>query len=278
MNDIDQIIDQVSDYLRYKAECGERVVEVEREALVALRAGVGAAVAAPTHLKSQISNLTESNSVPPSTLPPLNTSTPRPPDLPTSRPPDLPTSRPPDLQTLAAIAAECEACRACGLVDGRNKVVPGQGCADSPPIMFIGEAPGADEDEQGLAFVGRAGQLLTKMIAAMGYTRDEVFIANICKCRPPGNRTPTPQEMAACIPFLKRQVAIVRPRFIVALGNTAILGLLGETGILRIHGKWRQFEGIPLMPTMHPAYLLRNPSAKRACWEDLKLVMAKLKG
>ena len=144
--------------------------------------------------------------------------------------------------------------------------------------MFIGEAPGADEDAQGLAFVGRAGQLLTKMIAAMGYTRDEVFIANICKCRPPGNRTPTPQEMAACIPFLKRQVAIVRPRFIVALGNTAILGLLGETGILRIHGKWRQFEGIPLMPTMHPAYLLRNPSAKRACWEDLKLVMAKLKG
>lgn len=142
--------------------------------------------------------------------------------------------------------------------------------------MFIGEAPGADEDEQGLAFVGRAGQLLTKMIAAMGYTREEVFIANICKCRPPNNRTPTFEEMAACIPFLKRQIAIVHPKVIVALGNTALLGLLGTPGIMRLHGQWKKFEGIPLMPTYHPAYLLRLPAAKRDCWNDLKLVMKHL--
>ncbi len=142
--------------------------------------------------------------------------------------------------------------------------------------MFIGEAPGADEDRQGLAFVGAAGQFLTKMIQAMGYSRDQVFIANVCKCRPPNNRTPTPPEMAACIPFLKRQIALIKPKYIVALGNTAILGLLGKSGIMRLHGVWQEFEGIPLMPTFHPAYLLRAPAAKRDCWKDLQLVMAKL--
>ena len=142
--------------------------------------------------------------------------------------------------------------------------------------MFVGEAPGADEDAQGLAFVGRAGQLLTKMIAAMGYAREDVFIANICKCRPPGNRTPTPEEMAACLPFLRRQIAVIQPKFIVALGNTALLGLLGMSGIMRLHGTWQSFEGIPVMPTFHPAYLLRLPAAKRDCWKDLQLVMARL--
>ena len=182
----------------------------------------------------------------------------------------------PQADSLAAIAGECAACRACGLCAQRLQAVPGQGRADHPDILFVGEAPGADEDEQGLAFVGRAGQLLTKMIAAMGYTRDEVFIANICKCRPPSNRTPTPEEMAACLPFLKRQIALIQPKYIVALGNTAILGLLGKSGIMRLHGVWQSFEGIPLMPTYHPAYLLRLPAAKRDCWKDLQLVMAKL--
>lgn len=178
--------------------------------------------------------------------------------------------------TLSAVAAETAVCRKCGLCERRTRAVPGQGANDSPDVMFVGEAPGADEDLKGLAFVGRAGQLLTKMISAMGYSRDEVFISNICKCRPPGNRAPTAAEMAACIPFLKRQIAIVRPKTIVALGNTAALGLLGEAGITRLRGAWRSFEGRPLMPTYHPAFLLRCPGGKRDAWNDLQAVMAKV--
>ena len=142
--------------------------------------------------------------------------------------------------------------------------------------MFVGEAPGADEDEQGLAFVGRAGQLLTKMIAAMGFKREEVFIANILKCRPPDNRPPTPEEMAICIPYLKRQIAEVQPKVIVALGATAVLGLLNLTGISKLRGNWQTFEGIDLMPTYHPSYLLRNPVMKKEAWSDLQVVLKRL--
>jgi len=155
--------------------------------------------------------------------------------------------------------------------------VPGQGNLLSPDIMFIGEAPGADEDRQGLAFVGLAGQLLTKMIAAMGYARDEVFIANICKCRPPQNRQPALTEMQACLPYLRAQIAIVRPRAIVALGATAVKGLLDSSaGISRLRGTWTAYMGIPLMPTYHPAYLLRVPPAKHEAWDDLKKVLQRL--
>ena len=158
----------------------------------------------------------------------------------------------------------------------RHNVVPGIGKLE-PDVMFIGEGPGADEDAQGLPFVGRAGELLTKMIAAMGYSREEVFIANVVKCRPPDNRKPTPQEMAACMPYLKRQVEIVKPKTIVALGATAVQGLLNTTrGINALRGHWMEFQGIPVMPTFHPAYLLRMPVAKRDAWADLKLVMARL--
>jgi DNA polymerase len=246
-----EIIEQVADYLRYRAECGERTVELEPETVAALRATRNTGAAAVPRAAEAAATVARE-----------------------APPPQK--SAPPEVDTLEAIAAECAACAMCGLCNGRKQAVPGQGRAENPDIMFIGEAPGADEDEQGLAFVGRAGQLLTKMIAAMHYTRDEVFIANICKCRPPNNRTPTPEEMAACIPFLKRQIALIKPKYIVALGNTAILGLLGKTGIMRLHGEWQTFEGIPLMPTFHPAYLLRAPAAKRDCWNDLKLVMAKL--
>lgn len=247
----DDIIDKVTDYLRYRTECGERTVELEPETVAALRTMRNAGAEAASRAAGAAPSAARE-------APPLKEIAPSKPD------------------TLADIAAECATCAMCGLCNGRKQAVPGQGRAENPDIMFIGEAPGADEDEQGLAFVGRAGQLLTKMIAAMGYTRDEVFIANICKCRPPNNRTPTPEEMAACIPFLKRQIALIKPKYIVALGNTAILGLLGKTGIMRLHGVWQEFEGIPLMPTFHPAYLLRAPAAKRDCWNDLKLVMAKL--
>jgi len=177
---------------------------------------------------------------------------------------------------LARIAAAVKACRNCALHESRTQAVPGQGCA-RPDLVFVGEAPGADEDRQGQAFVGAAGQLLTKMIGAMGFTREEVFIGNIVKCRPPGNRTPLPHEMERCLPYLKAQLAVLRPRVIVALGATAVRGLLDvSTGITRLRGRWMLFEGIDVMPTYHPAYLLRNAAAKREVWADLKAVLKRL--
>lgn len=174
---------------------------------------------------------------------------------------------------LAKMAAQIAECHQCPLHEKRTKTVPGQG-HPRPEILFVGEAPGEDEDEQGLAFVGRAGQLLTKMIEAMGFQRDEVFIANINKCRPPNNRKPEPAEMETCIPFLKAQIAILKPKVIVAMGATAVQGLLrDETGISKLRGQWRKYESIPLMPTYHPAYLLRNPPAKHEVWADLQEVL-----
>ena len=189
-------------------------------------------------------------------------------------------SRPPagkDPRTqLAEIARTVEACRKCGLGNQRTRSVPGQG-NPHPEILFVGEAPGADEDRSGLAFVGRAGQLLTKMIEAMGYAREDVFIANIAKCRPPDNRQPLPEEMAACIAYLHAQIALLKPRAIVALGATAVKGMMNlEQGITKLRGKWLLFDGIPLMPTYHPAYLLRNPSAKKEVWDDLQEVLSHL--
>jgi DNA polymerase len=151
--------------------------------------------------------------------------------------------------------------------------------------MFIGEAPGADEDEQGEPFVGKAGQLLTKIIQAMGLQRGDVYIGNILKCRPDtpgqtaGNRKPTSDEMQTCIPYLHEQIDLIRPKVIVALGATAVEGLLGKTiGITKLRGNWRTYRGTPLMPTYHPAYLLRNQalSEKRKVWEDMLQVMEKL--
>ena len=151
--------------------------------------------------------------------------------------------------------------------------------------MFVGEAPGADEDEQGEPFVGRAGELLTKIIQAMGWQRGGVYIANILKCRPDtpgqssGNRKPTPEEMATCIPFLHEQIDLIRPKVLVALGATAVEGLLGKTaGITKLRGNWRLYRGIPLMPTYHPSYLLHNQAVteKRKVWEDMLAVMEKL--
>ena len=181
-------------------------------------------------------------------------------------------------------AAELTACTRCDLHGlGRTHVVPGQGNANGPDFMFVGEAPGADEDRQGLAFVGAAGQFLTKMIAAMGYTREQVFIANICKCRPPNNRTPSPPEMAACVPYLKRQIALVKPKCLILLGNTAMRGLFPDMFVRR--GQWHMYEGIPAIGTFHPAYILRFDSAHDAAglrkaklevWDTLKLALARL--
>ena len=177
------------------------------------------------------------------------------------------------------------ACVKCPHLDAsRTTVVFGVGSIDAQ-LMFVGEAPGADEDEQGEPFVGRAGQLLTKIILATGLSRSDVYIANILKCRPDtpgqsaGNRPPTPEERATCIPYLQEQIDLIKPKAIVALGATAVDGLLGKTlGITKLHGNWQTYRGIPLMPTYHPAYLLRNQamSEKRKVWEDILKVMEKL--
>ena len=147
--------------------------------------------------------------------------------------------------------------------------------------MFIGEGPGADEDTQGIPFVGRAGQLLDKIVEAMGLVRNQIYIANVVKCRPPGNRAPLPEETAECVPFLRAQIEAIHPRVIVALGAAATATLVGDTASLtQLRGKFHPsawFPDIPVMPTFHPAYLLRTPSAKKETWEDMKLVMAKLK-
>jgi DNA polymerase len=175
---------------------------------------------------------------------------------------------------LTAIAAEIAACRKCKLCEGRTNTVPGEG-NPATELLFVGEGPGADEDAQGRPFVGRAGELLTKMIEAMGFKRDEVFIANIVKCRPPNNRPPAPEEIAACLPYLRRQVAALRPKVICSLGNTPLRALTGDDqlGITRMRGQQLDAGGIPLIPTFHPAYLLRNPPAKKPCWEDLRVVL-----
>ena len=166
----------------------------------------------------------------------------------------------------------CERCKLCSF--GRRQVVFGVGNPRAR-LMFVGEAPGEDEDRQGEPFVGRAGQLLTRIIEAINLTRDQVYIANVIKCRPPGNRNPEPDEVAACEPFLFQQIDIVKPRVIVALGKFAAQCLLRTTEpITRLRGREFQYRGATLIPTFHPAYLLRNPSSKREVWEDMKKVRA----
>lgn len=168
-------------------------------------------------------------------------------------------------------------CQRCKLSRGRTNIVFGVGNPHAA-LMFIGEGPGYDEDRQGFPFVGRAGKLLDQIIKAMGFKREDVYIANVVKCRPPENRTPQPDEVSACSPFLYRQIEIIRPRAIVALGAPATRALL-ETGlgITKLRGTFREYRGIPVMPTFHPAYLLRNPAAKRSVWEDMQQVMALLR-
>jgi DNA polymerase len=179
---------------------------------------------------------------------------------------------------LAAIKAEIGPdCTRCKLHrQGRTQVVFGVGDPDAD-LMFVGEAPGADEDIQGIPFVGRAGQLLTKMIEAINLTRDQVYIANVIKCRPPGNRNPELDEIAECEPFLFRQIEAIRPTVIVALGSFAARTLLkSEESISRLRGRVYEFQGASLIPTFHPSYLLRSPQFKREAWEDLKRARALL--
>ncbi|HWP56875.1 MAG TPA: uracil-DNA glycosylase [Candidatus Acidoferrales bacterium] len=180
--------------------------------------------------------------------------------------------------SLSELKAAIGDCRRCKLWPGRTHLVFGVGNPKAE-IMFIGEGPGRDEDLQGEPFVGRAGQLLTDIITkGMGLRREDVYIANVIKCRPPENRNPEPDEIESCEPFLQRQIDLVRPKIIVALGKFAVQTLLRtKVPIMRLRGNWHQYRGIKLMPTLHPAYLLRNPGDKKLVWEDIKKVIQALK-
>ena len=193
---------------------------------------------------------------------------------PTSSSPEMPKL---PVVTLDEVRARMGECTLCKLHRGRHTIVFGVGNPKAR-LMFVGEAPGEDEDLKGEPFVGKAGQLLTKMIEAMGLRREDVYICNTVKCRPPNNRNPEPDELAACEPFLKGQLASVQPEVIVTLGKFAAQALLREqTPITRLRGQWREYEGIPVMPTFHPAYLLRSPQEKAKVWDDLQSVMKKLR-
>jgi DNA polymerase len=181
-------------------------------------------------------------------------------------------------KTLEELRAAIGDCRRCKLWPGRTHLVFGVGNAHAE-VMFIGEGPGRDEDLQGEPFVGRAGQLLTDIITkGMGLKREDVYIANVIKCRPPDNRNPEPDEIESCGPFLMRQIELIRPKVIVALGKFAVQTLLkSKISITRLRGMWHDYHGIKLMPTLHPAYLLRNPGDKKLVWEDIKKVLKELR-
>jgi uracil-DNA glycosylase family 4 len=179
---------------------------------------------------------------------------------------------PESAETFEQIWGEVGNCTRCPLAEGRTHIVHTEGNRRAR-LMFVGEAPGADEDAQARPFVGRAGQLLTKIIEAIGFKREDVLIGNINRCRPPGNRAPTPDEVLMCKPFLLREIAAARPDVIVVMGNTAMKNLLDiKEGITRVRGQFQNYKGVKVMPTFHPAYLLRDPSKKRETWEDLKKV------
>jgi DNA polymerase len=183
--------------------------------------------------------------------------------------PRQPEARP----SLEEIRAEMVDCRRCKLFKGRTNLVFGEGDPDAR-LMFVGEAPGADEDEQGKPFVGAAGQLLNRMLSRLGLNREEVYIANILKSRPPGNRDPEADEIAACLPFLKKQIEAIRPRVIVTLGRIAAQTLLDtKEPLTRMRGHWRRYDDIRVMPTFHPSYLLRFPKERHKTWDDMQQVM-----
>ncbi len=179
--------------------------------------------------------------------------------------------------TLEAVREEIGNCTRCKLARGRSTIVFGEG-NPAAVLVFVGEGPGYEEDQQGRPFVGAAGQLLTDIIVkGMKLAREDVYICNIVKCRPPNNRNPEPDEVDACIGFVKKQIAAIRPTVIVTLGNVPTQSLLGtKQGITRLRGTWQEYNGIPVMPTFHPSYLLRSPGEKGKAWEDIKLVMKKL--
>jgi len=192
-------------------------------------------------------------------------------DAPASAAPNE-AERPAPAPSLAVLADRAASCTRCGLHEGRTKSVFARG-SEAASLVFVGEGPGFHEDKSGEPFVGKAGQLLDKMVVAMGFGRDDVYVCNVVKCRPPDNRTPTPDEAAACMPFLEEQIAVVGPAVLVALGRHAAESLgVAEPG-RSWRGRWGTYRGVRVMPTYHPAYLLRNPENKRVVWQDLQAVV-----
>lgn len=255
MTDLRQFAQDLGDFLEYKKEEGFRTLEISPEIRALLKP-----VLAPKPSSRPLTAPTQGSPALRSAI----SETPKPSIRVTGK-------------TLEEIAGQIRVCSACSLNGFRKNTVPGEGNARQPDIMFVGEGPGAEEDEQGRPFVGEAGQLLDKMIEAMGYKRSEVFIANMVKCRPPDSRAPLPEEMSACVPYLKAQIALIKPKIIVALGKTAVEGLLNKpVAITKLRGTWCQHEGIALMPTYHPTYLIHSPGKKGEAWADLKAVLSKL--
>jgi len=276
-----QLLDATIQHLEDFKSCGVRNVAVSPETLRALAQPVKT-VSAPAQIPKHMPAPKNSTAVPASTTKSAELSLALPGE---AAPVAAPLDPKEKAAAFAALRVRALVCVKCPhLASSRKNVVFGVGTIDAQ-LMFVGEAPGADEDEQGEPFVGKAGQLLTKIIQATGLQRADVYIANILKCRPDtpgqsaGNRKPTPDEMATCIPYLHEQIDLIRPKVIVALGATAVEGLLGKTiGITKLRGTWKTYRGTPLMPTYHPAYLLRNQamSEKRKVWDDILAVMDKL--
>jgi DNA polymerase len=291
--DYDQLLDATIRHLEELKSRGVQQVAVAPETLRALatpgRRTASAPVPAPVSAPKAAPVPSPFKSAPPRAAAPVARVAPATVVPPVPAEPVVPAHNVvPPADKAAAIAALRERTMSCikcpNLAAARKNVVFGVGDIDAA-LMFVGEAPGADEDTQGEPFVGAAGQLLTKIIGATGLTRESVYIANILKCRPdmpaqtPGNRKPTAEEMTTCLPYLQEQIDLIQPRVLVALGGTAVEGLLGKTlGITKLRGTWQTYRGIPLMPTYHPSYLLRNQSLseKRKVWEDMLQVMEKL--
>jgi DNA polymerase len=282
-DDYGQLLDATIQHLEDLKSRGVRNVDVAPETLRALAQPVatGTPASGPARAERQKPAGSETGAPQPAAEQPALLALPGE-TVPSQSPPLDPQAK---AAAFAALRERALACVKCPhLASSRKNVAFGVGSIDAQ-LMFVGEAPGADEDEQGEPFVGKAGQLLTKIIHATGLSRADVYIANILKCRPDtpgqtaGNRKPTSDEMATCIPYLHEQIDLIRPKVIVALGATAVEGLLGKTlGITKLRGTWKTYRGTPLMPTYHPAYLLRNQamSEKRKVWEDMLAVMEKL--
>jgi len=261
----------VEAWLRYFDDLGIGPFYLDRAAmeLPPAQAAPGIAGASPSSVKA--------SSMPSASLPPAASRAARVAEVAVHAAPSLfDASLRVEGDSLTRIREDIGDCRRCRLCEARNKIVFGDGSA-SAQLVFVGEGPGHDEDVQGLPFVGRAGKLLTQMIEAMGLRREDVYICNIVKCRPPQNRQPEKDEVATCSPFLDRQLAVLAPRVIVCLGNVAAQTLLGTNkSISSFRGQWFEFRGSKLLATYHPAFLLRTPSAKSEVWTDLKKVMAEL--
>ncbi len=285
---IQDILAQLERTLATVAETGAPFVNVPPDpSLVTLLERAGREMLAPAPQAAPAATVAQN--APPETPPAPEPSRRGPPPAPASaaqataapapaappRPAAAGPSRPlAEIATLESLKFQFRNCQACGLAESRNRLVFGVG-NPRPPLLFIGEGPGADEDAQGLPFVGRAGALLTGLILASGLTREDVYITNMVKCRPPGNRNPEPPELDACRPILERQIELLQPRLIVTLGNVPLKALNpSAAGITRERGRVFQYRDWPVLPTYHPSYLLRNRAALPDCWQDFRQALA----